>query len=181
MLLIILGLILWTVAHYWKRLAPNHRAKLGDKGKGIVAGASLLAIVLIIIGYRSADFIAVWNPSSAMQHANHVLMLVAFFVFGMSATTGRLRGYLRHPMLISIKIWAIAHLLVKGDLAAIILFGGMLAWAVGSVILINKAEPNWVRPEPGNKSKDILLVLITFVTFTIAAAIHIALGVNPFG
>ena len=181
MLLIILGLILWTGAHYWKRLAHDHRAKLGDNGKGIVAGASVLAIVLIIIGYRSADFIAVWNPPSAMQHANHVLMLVAFFVFGMSATTGRLRGYLRHPMLISVKIWAIAHLLVNGDLAAIILFGGMLAWAVGSVILINKAEPNWVRPEPGNKSKDILLVVITFVTFTIAVAIHIALGVNPFG
>jgi uncharacterized membrane protein len=108
-------------------------------------------------------------------------MLVAFFVFGMSATTGRLRGYLRHPMLISVKIWAIAHLLVNGDLAAIILFGGMLAWAVGSVILINKAEPEWVRPEPGQKSKDILLVVITFVTFTIAVAIHIALGVNPFG
>ena len=181
MLLIILGLILWTGAHYWKRLAPGHRAKLGDKGKGIVAGASLLAIVLIIIGYRSADFIAVWNPPSAMQHANHVLMLAAFFVFGMSATTGRLRGYLRHPMLISIKIWAIAHLLVNGDLAAIILFGGMLAWAVGSVILINKAEPNWVRPEPGNKSKGILLVVITFVTVTSAAASLIALGVNPFG
>ena len=181
MLLIILGLILWTGAHYWKRLAPDHRAKLGHKGKGIVAGANVLAIVLIIIGYRSADFIAVWNPPSAMQHANHVLMLVAFFVFGMSATTGRLRGYLRHPMLISVKIGAIAHLLVNGDLAAIILFGGMLAWAVGSVILINKAEPNWVRPEPGNKSKDILLVVITFVTFTIAVAIHIALGVNPFG
>ena len=181
MLLIILGLILWTGSHYWKFLAPDHRAKLGDKGKGTVAGASVLAIVLIIIGYRSADFIAVWNPPSAIQHATHVLMLVAFFVFGMSATTGRLRGYLRHPMLISVKIWAIAHLLVNGDLAAIILFGGMLAWAVGSVILINKAEPNWVRPEPGNKSKDILLVVITVVTFTIAVAIHIALGVNPFG
>ena len=181
MLLIILGLILWTGSHYWKFLAPDHRAKLDDKGKGIVAGASVLAIVLIIIGYRSADFIAVWNPPSAMQHATHILMLVAFFVFGMSATTGRLRGYLRHPMLISVKIWAIAHLLVNGDLAAIILFGGMLAWAVGSVILINKAEPNWVRPEPGNKSKDILLIVITVVTFTIAVAIHIALGVNPFG
>ena len=181
MLLIILGLILWTGAHYWKRLAPDHRAKLGDKGKVIVAGVSVLAIVLIVIVYRCADLIVIWNPPSAMQYANHALMLVAFFVFGMSATTGRLRGYLRHPMLISVKIWAIAHLLVNGDLAAIILFGGMLTWAVGSVILINKAELEWVRPKPGQKSKDILLVVITFVTFTIAVAIHIALGVNPFG
>jgi hypothetical protein len=57
----------------------------------------------------------------------------------------------------------------------------MLAWAVGSVILINKAEPNWVRPEPGAAKKDVVLVVITLVTFSIAAGIHIALGVNPFG
>lgn len=181
MLNIILGLILWTGAHYWKRLAPGHRAKMGDKGKGIVAVASLVAIVLMIIGYRNADFMPIWNPPSFFQGINNLLMLVAFFVFGMSATTGRLRGYLRHPMLISVKIWAIAHILVNGDLAAIVLFGGLLAWAVGSVILINKAEPDWVRPEPGAAKKDVLLVVITLVTFAIAAGIHIALGVNPFG
>lgn len=181
MLLIILGLILWTGAHYWKRLAPDHRARIGDTGKGIVAVASVVAIVLMVIGYRSADFMPIWNPPSFFQGINNLLMLVAFFVFGMSATTGRLRGYLRHPMLISLKIWAIAHLLVNGNLEAIVLFGGMLAWAVGSVILINKAEPNWVRPEPGAAKKDVVLVVITLVTFSIAAGIHIALGVNPFG
>lgn len=181
MLLIILGLILWTGAHYWKRLAPDHRAKMGDKGKGIVAVSSLLAIVLMVIGYRSAEFVPVWNPPSFFQHINSLLMLIAFFVFGMSATTGRLRGYFRHPMLISVKIWAIAHLLVNGDLAAIILFGGMLAWAVGSVVLINRGEPDWVRPAPGAAKKDVLLIVITLVTFSIAVGIHIALGVNPFG
>jgi uncharacterized membrane protein len=66
-------------------------------------------------------------------------------------------------------------------LASIVLFGGMLAWAVVSVILINRAEPEYVRPEPGPASKDILLVVVSIVTFVIAAVIHLALGVNPFG
>ena len=84
-------------------------------------------------------------------------------------------------MVTGVMIWAFAHLLVNGDLASIILFAGMLAWAVGSVILINRAEPNWDRPAPGKASKDVLLIVITLVTFSITAAIHIWLGVNPFG
>ena len=50
-------------------------------------------------------------------------------------------------MLHSVQIWAVAHLLVKGDLASIILFGFMLLWATGSILLINRAEV-WTRPAP---------------------------------
>ena len=62
MTLIILGLILWIVPHYWKRLAPDHRAGFGDKGKLIVTVTSFVSIALMVIGYRGAEFIAVWNP-----------------------------------------------------------------------------------------------------------------------
>lgn len=180
MTLLIAGLILWTFAHYFKRLMPSQRAALGDKGKGLVALALLASLLLMIIGYRGAEFIPVWSPPAFFTHINNLLMLIAFFVFGMSATTGRLRGKMRHPMLASVKIWALAHLLVNGDLASIILFGGMLAWAVGSVILINRAE-EWVRPEPGEAKKDVVLVVITLVSFTVTALIHTFLGVSPFG
>lgn len=180
MTLLILGLILWTLAHYFKRLAPDLRARLGDPGKGAVAVAIVISLVAMIYGYSRAPFINVWYPPSFMVHINNLLMLVAFFVYGMSATTGRLRGKMRHPQLTAVKIWAFAHLLVNGDLASIILFGGMLAWAVGSVILINRAEPDWQRPEPGPAKKDILLVVITLVLFTVVAAIHYWLGVSPF-
>ena len=107
-------------------------------------------------------------------------MLGAFFVFGMSATTGRLRGKMRHPQLTAVKIWALAHLLVNGDLASIILFGGILAWAIVSVILINRSQ-EWVRPEPGDAKKDKLLVIITLISFLVVATIHLLLGVSPFG
>lgn len=180
MILLILGVILWAAAHYFKRLMPEQRAAMGDKGKGLVTVGLFVSLALMIFGYRMAEFIPVWYPPSFFTHINNLLMLVAFFVFGISATTGRLRGSLRHPQLLAVKIWAVAHLLVNGDLASIILFGGMLAWAVGSVILINRAE-TWIRPEPGDAKKDVLLVVITLVTFSIVAGIHYALGVSPFG
>jgi len=180
MTLLILGLILWSLAHFYKRLMPAHRAKLGDKGKGQIAIALIIALLLMIFGYRWAEFIPVWSPPAFFTHINNLLMLIALFVFGMSATTGRLRGKMRHPQLVAVKIWAIAHLMVNGDLASIILFGGMLVWAVASVLLINRSE-EWVRPEAGDAKKDKLLVIITVVSFVVITVIHALLGVSPFG
>lgn len=179
MTLLIVGLALWIVAHWMKRLAPNVRASLGDAGKGIVAVVLFAGLVLMIIGYRSAPIIQVWSPPAFLVHVNNLMMVVAVAVFAMAHTKGRLRGRMRHPMLTSVKIWSLAHLLVNGDLASIVLFGGMLVWAVGSVIMINRAEP-WDRPEPGEKGRDIIFIVITVVTFAVMVGVHIALDVNPF-
>lgn len=179
MTLLTLGVILWAAAHFFKRLAPGLRAPMGDKGKGLVAVAIVASLLMMIFGYRGAEFIHVWAPPAWTVHLNNLLMLIAVFVYGMSATKGRLRGKMRHPQLTAVKIWAVAHLLVNGDLASIILFGGLLAWAVASVILINRAEV-WVRPAPGEAKKDILLVVITLVLFGVMTAIHAWLGVWPF-
>lgn len=179
MTLLILGLILWSGAHYFKRLAPGLREPMGDKGMALVAVGVLGSLVLMVLGYRQAEVIPIWYPPTWTVHLNNLLMVIAIFVYGMSATTGRLRGKMRHPQLTAVKIWAVAHLLVNGDLASIVLFGGMLAWAVGSVILINRSSP-WVRPEPGPAKKDIVLVVITVVMFVVITGIHAWLGVWPF-
>ena len=179
MTLLTLGVILWAAAHFFKRLAPGVRGPMGDKGKGLVAVAIVISLLMMIFGYRAADFIHVWAPPAWTVHLNNLMMLIAVFVYGMSATKGRLRGKMRHPQLTAVKIWAVAHLLVNGDLASIILFGGMLAWAVASVILINRSEV-WVRPAPGEAKKDILLVVITLVLFGVMTGIHTWLGVWPF-
>ncbi|EDM73364.1 hypothetical protein RAZWK3B_04050 [Roseobacter sp. AzwK-3b] len=176
---LILGLVLWTAGHFFKRLAPDMRAGMGNAGKGVAAVIILAGLVLMIIGYRGAEFINLWYPPTWTVHLNNLLMLIAVFVYGMSATRGRLRGKMRHPQLVAVKIWAVAHLLVNGDLASVILFGGMLVWAVVQVIVINRTE-EWVRPEPGKASKDILLVVITLVLFGVMTGIHSWLGVWPF-
>ena len=183
MALLILGMILWVGAHYFKRLMPDQRAALGDKGKGVIAVALVVSLVLIIIGYRGAAFIDVWYPPSFLTHINNLLMVLAFWVYGSSAAKGAKAwpaNKTRHPQLMAVKIWATAHLLGNGDLSSIILFGGMLAWAVGSVILINKAEPDWTPPPAAGKATYIRLIVITAVVFVIVVGIHSWLGVSPF-
>jgi len=179
MTLLILGILLWVAAHYFKRLAPEARANMGDRGKGVAAVGILAGLVLIVIGYRGAEFVPVWNPPGWAVHVNNLLMVGSVFLFGMSATKGRLRGRLRHPQLTAVIVWAVAHLLVNGDLASIVLFGAMLAWAAGSIVLINRAEV-WVRPEPGEANRDIILVLMTLVMLGVISAVHAWLGVWPF-
>lgn len=179
MFYLILGLALWVAAHLFKRVAPDLRAQMGNAGKALAAVGILAGLVLMIVGYRQAEFVGLWYPPAWTVHLNNLLMLAAVFVYGISATSGRLRGSMRHPQLTAVKIWAVSHLLVNGHLAAIILFGGLLLWAAAEVVLINRSE-TWVRPEPGPAKKDILLVGITLVAFFAMTWIHNWLGVWPF-
>lgn len=184
MILLILGVILWIAAHYFRRILPQQRADMGEKGKGLVALLIVISLLMMIFGYRWADFIPVWSPPVFFTHINNLLMVLALWIYGSSAAKGAKAwpAYkTRHPQLLGFKVWALAHLLVNGDLAAIILFGGLLAWAVGSVIMINRAEPNWVAPEPAGRKTYIRLAVITAVMLVLITGIHAWLGVNPFG
>ena len=89
-LMMIAGLGLWIGAHYFKRIAPDARAKLGEPGKGLVAILILAGLALIIVGYRNTELglVQVWFPPSWMIHINNLLMLLAFWVFGSSAAQG---------------------------------------------------------------------------------------------
>ncbi|MEM8980704.1 MAG: NnrU family protein [Pseudomonadota bacterium] len=181
-LLLIVGLALWTGAHYFKRLAPEARAKLGEPGKGLVTILLLISLGAMIYGYRWAPFIEVWSPPSVLRHINNLLMLVAFYVYLSAMAAPNLKiARIGHPQLIGFKIWAVAHLLVNGDLASILLFGGLLAWAVGSVILINKQDGKPVRSETAPIKSEAIMALVGVTGFVAIAVVHILLGVNPFG
>ena len=179
--LLILGVALWWAAHLFKRVLPAQRAAMGDGGKGAVALALVAAILLMIFGYRMTEFIYVWAPPSFMTHINNLLVLIAIYMMSPAPKKGRLLHKLRHPMLGGFKLWAFAHLLVNGDLASIILFGGLLAWAVVEVIVLNRAEPEWTRPKPAPRDKEIKAVIITLVIYGVIAGIHTWLGYPVFG
>lgn len=188
MLYLLIGLILWSGAHWLRRLNAPLRARMqdrmGDASKGVIAGILVLSIVFMWWGYGRAEFVSLWQPPAFLTHLNNLLMLVAFYVFGASAAKPAkvwLGTKIRHPQLTAVKIWALAHLLVNGDLASLVLFGGLLAWAVISVILINKAEGPWTPPPQAPAKKEIVLVVITLVLFTVVSLIHGWLGPWPFG
>ncbi len=180
MILLILGLALWFAGHLAKRLAPAARASLGDAGKGLVAAVVIGSVVLMVIGYRGWAAPQVWDPPAFMVHINNLLVILGLYLYAASGTRARIATRMRHPQLTGFKLWALAHLLVNGDLASIILFGGLLLWAVLEVIVINRAEPQWTPPAHGGRSAEAKAVVGTVVVFAVVAAIHTWLGYWPF-
>ena len=180
MTLLVLGLALWSVAHWFKRLAPALRAKMGNGGKGLVAVLLLLAIWLMVRGYGQAPFQPLWDLGAPARWLNNLLMLIAVALMGAGKSKSRLRGLLRHPMLDGVIVWAFAHLLVNGDTASVVLFGGLGAWAVISMGLINRAEPHWQRWHGGTMRGDLRLAAISLVLFAVITAIHGWIGPSPF-
>ncbi|WP_377191266.1 NnrU family protein [Ruegeria meonggei] len=179
--LLILGVALWWAAHLFKRLMPAQRAAMGNGGKGAVALVLVTAILLMIFGYRMTDTIFVWAPPTFMVHINNLLVLIAIYMMSPAGQKGRLLNKMRHPMLGGMKLWAFAHLLVNGDLASIVLFGGLLAWAVVEVIVINRSEPDWTPGEPGTYGKDAMFFVASIVLLGIIGYIHGLVGPSPFG
>ena len=182
MILLGLGVALWACSHLMKRATPDLRRRLGDPaGKIVAALLSLAAIVLMVIGYRAAPFVALWQPPGFLQHVNNLLMVIAVILINLGYSRGVMRGWLRHPMLTSVMVWSVAHLLVNGDAASVLLFGGIGLWAVVDVALINRMEPAWVAPPPGPVRNDLIYLAASAAVFAAIAALHTWLGYNPFG
>jgi uncharacterized membrane protein len=181
MALIVLGLAIWWGAHLFKRLAPAQRARLGDPGKGLVTALVLASVVLMVIGYRGADQIDLWYPPAFLTHVNNLLMVFAVYLYAASGMKTRITRRIRHPQLTAVKVWAVAHLLVNGDLASVVLFGGILAWAVVTVILINRAEPRAPQPQPAPVAREWVTLALALVITGAIMMVHNWLGVQPWG
>ena len=180
MLILILGVALWWAPHLWKRAAPAQRAQFGDKGKGLVAGALILSVLLMIWGYRIADGPVWWGPSPALVGNNNLLILIAFYLFAASGMKTRVTAWTRHPQLIGFSLWAFAHLLVNGDLPSLVLFGGLLVWALVEMAVINRTP--WTPPAgPFPVRKEIMAAAGAIIVTLIVGVIHGWLGPWPFG
>lgn len=182
MIFLILGLALWAGAHLFKRLAPETRARMGDRGRGAVTMTLFAAIVLMVLGYRMAEGPVWWGRTPALTGINNLLVLIAFYLFAAAGMKTRVTRLTRHPQLIGFSLWAVAHLLVNGDLPSFILFGGLLIWALSEIAVIEASEPPAApSPEPAPLSKEIMAVVGALLVFGVVGAIHVFVGPNPFG
>ncbi len=177
MTLMILGLGLWWASHLFPIYMADRRtaaiARLGQGPyKGLFALVSLGAVVLMVKGYQQAPFEPVWSPPIWTMHLNNLLMLLALFLVAAKHAKSSVKHFVRHPMLAGVKVWALAHLLVNGDLASIVLFGGLLAWAVVAMIGSSRRDGAWERPPKGNMAGLIRHGIITVVVFAAIVAIH---------
>ncbi len=180
MRLLIAGVLLWVLAHLFKRLAPGVRGRMGLAGKAVIGLILIGAVVMMVRGYDAAPVVPVYRPLPGMGHLNNLLMIVALYLMGAGKMHGRIGSRIRHPMLWGVVVWAVAHLLVNGDQASLVLFGGLGVWALVQMWAINLATGPWKRPPVGTWANDIKLLIVALVLYALIAYIHIRLGYNPF-
>ncbi len=138
MLILIIGLVLFLGAHSVRVFAEGFRdnliARLGEgPWKGLYSLVSIIGFVLVIWGYAMArpESTVLFEPPIWLKHIAVLLNLVAFILFAAYLVpAGRMKARLGHPMILSVKVWAFAHLLSNGRVAELVLFGAFLAWAI---------------------------------------------------
>ena len=183
MTLLILGLVLWWITHLFPMLAPAQRNALAGNMMGVYKAVfailSVLAILLMIVGYRDAPYEGVYVPPVWGMHVNNLVMVFAVGLFGASHSKGNVKRYVRHPMLLSVFLWGVAHLMVNGDVASLILFGGMAVWSLAAIWATNRRDGAWAKPAPAPFKKDLILIGITIVAYVVIVMIHTWLGYRP--
>ena len=127
---------------------------------------SIASLALIVYGYgqmhgRGIGNVQLWLPPTWTRHVVFLLMLPALILIVAAYVPSRVRTAVGHPMLASIKLWALGHLLVRGDLASVLLFGAFLAYAIVDRISVKRRQAlGPLGAKTGGLSGDITVVAI---------------------
>ncbi|QRM56353.1 NnrU family protein [Sinorhizobium sp. BG8] len=191
MALLIAGIVLFIATHLVRPLAPGLRAAgIQHLGKPVWMGihglVSLLSLAMMALGFAEARLTGgmLYNPPVAMRHIALTLMLISSIclVAGF-LPAGHIRARLKFPVLVAIKIWALAHLLANGESYSVVLFGAILAWAVILRISLKKriARGEAVLPQFVSVRYDLVAVVLGLVLYgAIVWKLHEWLiGVSP--
>ena len=189
--IMILGLALFIGAHVFITMRERRAvaiARLGEGPyKGVLALASLVGIILMGYGfasYRAAGMINVWSPPAWTRHVTDLLVWPAIIFVVAAYVRGDIARVLKHPMLVGVKLWALAHLISNGDLGSIILFGSILGWAVFDRITLKRRSDPGAPPIPyGGRTNDIIAVAVgTLIYLALGFWFHpYVIGVPAFG
>ena len=177
MTLLIIGVLTWSVVHFIPALAPSLKqsitGRLGENGyKGVFSLLILAALALIVIGWRSTPeqfvyVLPVWSRTLGFG-----LMIVAFLLIGAAHYPTRIKQVIRHPMLMGVIVWSIAHLLMNGTTRAFVLFGGLGIWALLEIILVNRREGAYVKPEVPSLGVELRGLVISGIIFVVVLFVH---------
>ena len=138
MTLLIFGLVVFLGVHSLRIFAEGWRTRmrerLGANGwKGLISVLSIVGFVLIVWGYGQARMqpAVLWPSLSWTRHLAALLTIPAFVLLVAAYFPGNaFKAKLHHPMVLGVKVWALAHLLANNTLADLLLFGGFLVWSV---------------------------------------------------
>ena len=185
MTLLIAGVVLWSVAHLFPSILPAGRtalvARFGEGPyKGVISLALVASIVLMMVGWRSIVPANVYNPPLHGSPIVSALMLLSFILFAAASAPGNIKRFLRHPMLTGMIVWGAAHLLANGESRSIVLFAGLSAWALISIVTINLREGAWKeKPAAVPISKDAMTIVASIALFALVAWGHVFVFNRP--
>ncbi|MEP6556997.1 MAG: NnrU family protein [Burkholderiales bacterium] len=190
MTLLIIGLIVFLGLHSVSIVAPGWRnaqvARFGEGSwKGIYSVVSLVGLALLIIGYGAArqSPVVLYVPPTWLRHVSLLLMVPVFPLLIAAYVPGWISRTAKHPMLLAVKFWALAHLLANGTLADVLLFGGFLAWAVADRISMKRRTSRDVPHAPASRANDAIVVVGGLALYVLFVwRLHLWLiGVSPVG
>ena len=192
MTLLILGLLLFLGVHSVRLFAESWRggvrALLGEGAyKGLYTLASAAGLLLIVWGYGVArqQPVLLWLPPVWTRHLAALLMVPAFILLVAAYVPGNsIKAKLHHPMVLSVKVWALAHLLANGTLADVLLFGGFLVWAGLSFRAARQRDRAGQVRYPAGRMGPTLVTLAVGLAAWVGFAFwahSVLIGVRPFG
>jgi len=187
----ILGLVVFLGAHVFVSMRNERAALISRIGRGPYLGlftlVSIVGLVLIGFGfarYRAEGLIPVWYPPAWTRQIVVAAMWPASIAVVAAYIPGDIKRVLKHPMLVGVKIWAVAHLCANGDLGGMILFGAVLAWAVYDRITLKRRSDPGAPPIPlGGRRNDIIAIVVgTILYLALGFVFHpIVIGLPAFG
>ena len=191
MLVLIAGLVVFLGIHSVSIVAPAWRSgtltRLGEgPWKGLYSIAAAVGLVLVIVGYGWArrSPVVLYTPPAGLRHLALLVMLPVFPLLFAAYLPGRIKAAAKHPMLLAVKLWAVAHLLANGTLADVLLFGGFLVWAIADRISVKRRSPieaHAVPAAPPRSANDAIAIvggLAVYVLFLFWAHRWL-MGVSP--
>lgn len=162
---LLLASLAFTGGHFMLSAAPIRGSVAGAIGEGpfraIYSVLMIAALAWMISAYNAAPYQRVWDVGLFGPPVILIVMYFATFFFLCSVTTRNptlvgmdalhhevapgkgVYAIVRHPMLAAFALWSGAHLFVRGDIAAILFFGGFWALATfGMVHIDNRRRAN---------------------------------------
>lgn len=187
-----IGLVVFLGLHSVRIFADGWRSRvLQARGegayKGIYSLVSLAGFAFIIYGFGVAREtpVLLWSPPVALRHGGSLLVLFAFvFLAAAYVPRNAIKARVGHPMVLGVKTWALAHLLMTGRLETVVLFGAFLLWAVLDFVSLrrrDRAQGTAVAVET-SKAATVLTVVVGAGAYAVfAVVLHgMLIGIKPF-
>lgn len=189
---LILGLLIFLGVHSVRIVADGWRtqtrARMGElPWKALYAVVALVGLGLIIWGFGQArqQPLQLWSAPVAMRHLASLLTLISFVLLAAAYVPGNgIKARLHHPMVLGVKVWALAHLLANGNLAHVVLFGSFLVWAIFDFRSARRRDraAGTVYPKGKAGATGITVAVGLGLWLVVALWLHgLLIGVRPFG